>query len=52
VSSKLLVPSSGEVGIAIAIKSFLGVGSETDSNIARFLEVLYEIESYFSMWFA
>jgi hypothetical protein len=49
VSSELLVTSSGEVGIAIALKSFLGIGSETDSDIARFLEASNEIESCFSM---
>ena len=45
VSSKLLVPSSGDVGIAIALESFFGFGSETDSDIARFLEVPNKIES-------
>ena len=49
---QFFVPSSGEVGIATAIKSFLGIGSERDSNITRFLKVPNKIENCsFSMWF-
>jgi hypothetical protein len=52
VTSELLVPKSGEVGVAIALESLFGIRSETDSDVARFLEIPHKIESCFSMWFA
>ena len=50
--SKLLVPISGEVGIAITFESLFGIWCEPESYVTRFLEISYEIEGGVSMWFA
>jgi hypothetical protein len=49
--SEFLVPKSGEVVVAIALESLVGIRSETDSDVTRFLEVPHKIESCFFMWF-
>ena len=51
-TSELLIPKSGEVGVAIAFESPVGIWLETDSYVTRFLEISHEIESCVSMWFA
>ena len=51
-TSKLLIPKSGEVGVAIAFESLVGIWLEMESNVMRFLEILHKIESCVSMWFA
>jgi hypothetical protein len=50
--SKSLIPKSGEVGVAIAFESLVGIWLETDSCVARFLEILHKIKSCISLWFA
>jgi hypothetical protein len=50
--SELLVPKSGEVGVAITFKSLVGIWCEPESYVTSFLEISNEIESGVSMWFA
>ena len=48
----MLVPISGEVGVAITFEPLFGIRCEPESYVTRFLEVSHEIESGVSMWFA
>jgi len=52
VTSELLVPISGEVGVTITFESLFGIWCEPESYVTRFLEISYEIESGVSVWFA
>ena len=52
VTSELLVPKSGEVGVAITSESLVGIWCELESYVTSFLEISYEIESGVSMWLA
>ncbi len=49
--SKLLVPSSGEVGVAIAFKTFCTIRLKPGSDVTSLFQITNKIASCFSMWF-
>ncbi len=49
--SELLVPSSGEVCIAIVFKTFCTIRLKTGSDVMSLFQIMNEIASCFSMWF-
>ncbi len=49
--SKLLVPNSGEVGAAIAFKTFCTIRLKTGSDVMSLFQITNEIASCFSMRF-
>jgi hypothetical protein len=49
--NKRIVPIPGEISITIALKTFLSVRLETNSNVSSLLQIAYQVKHGFSMRF-